>query len=132
MEPAARKALPRSRRLLRHADFQRVYQQGQRHFATHMTVFYWFRAGADAPRIGFTVTRALGGAVVRNRIRRRLREAVRLLRLDERLRADIVVNPKKSLLTAGFTDIQQEVRRAFEIIARRCEARAGSGESGTQ
>lgn len=132
MEPAARKALPRSRRLLRHADFQRVYQQGQRHFAPHMTVFYCIRPDADAPRIGFTVTRALGGAVVRNRIRRRLREAVRLLQPDEKLRADIVVNPKKSLLTADFADIQQEVKRAFEMIARKCETRAGSVESGVQ
>ncbi len=65
---------PRAARLLKHADFDRVYKQGRRHFSSHMTVFYLRQAEGEA-RIGFTVGRVLGGAVVRNRIKRRLREA---------------------------------------------------------
>ena len=70
---------PRSARLLRHADFERVYKQGRRHFAAHMTVFYLRAEQGEGLRIGFTVGRALGGAVERNRMKRRLREAVRAL-----------------------------------------------------
>jgi len=109
---------PRSLRLLRHADFERVYKQGRRHFAAHMTVFYLPRVEATNLRVGFTVGRVLGGAVDRNRMKRRLREAVRLQRPESSLAMDVVINPKKSLLKAGFAEIQQEVARAFAIMQK--------------
>jgi ribonuclease P protein component len=104
--------------LLRHADFERVYAQGRRHFAAHMTVFYLPRAQDGGLRVGFTVGRALGGAVTRNRMKRRLREAVRRCGLAARLPADVVINPKKPLLTAEFSELLQEVERAFAVIER--------------
>ena len=109
---------PRRTRLLRHADFERVYQQGQRHFAAHMTVFYLRRAPGLGPRIGLTVGRTLGGAVERNRMKRRLREAVRLLG-PIGAAVDVVINPKKSLLTAEFRKLQSEIARGFEVIRQR-------------
>ncbi len=109
--------LPKTSRILRHADFERVYKQGKRHFAANMTVFYLERSNDLSARIGFTVGRALGGAVQRNRMRRRLREAVRVHGLPE-APVDIVVNPKKSLLTADFTAVQEQVARAMEVIAK--------------
>jgi ribonuclease P protein component len=109
---------PSSSRLLRHADFERVYKQGKRHFATHMTVFYLGRTEGEGLRIGFTVGRPLGGAVERNRMKRRLREAVRLNRPAESAAVDVVINPKKSLLRADFAAIQKEVTRAFEVIQK--------------
>ncbi len=85
-----------------------------------MTVFYLARPeteGAEAGlRIGFTVGRALGGAVQRNRMKRRLREAVRLNRPTTAPRVDVVINPKKSLLTTDFEAVQNEIRRAFVVI----------------
>jgi ribonuclease P protein component len=100
-----------------------VYKQGRRHFAAHMTVFYLPHAdgggerSASGPRVGFTVSKALGGAVVRNRMKRRLREAVRLHGLIPAA-VDVVINPKKSLLAAGFDDLQTEVGRAFDVIEK--------------
>ena len=110
---------PRSGRLLRHSDFERVYKQGRRHFSTHMTVFYLRRAEGEGLRVGFTVGRALGGAVVRNRMKRRLREAVRLSRPSPGPSADVVINPKKSLATAPFAGLLVEVDRAFEVITQK-------------
>ncbi len=112
-----RRRFPRGSRLLRHADFQRVYKDGRRHFAAHMTVFYLFRAEGGA-RVGFTVGRALGGAVVRNRMKRRLREAVRNHLAALAVPVDVVINPKKSLLTAEFAALLGEVAQAFEKISR--------------
>ncbi len=111
-----RAKFPPSLRLLRHADFERVYKQGRRHFAAHMTVFYLPRAENTNLRVGFTVGRVLGGAVDRNRMKRRLREAVRLQRPENFAGVDVVINPKKSLLKAEFKDIEQEIARAFALI----------------
>jgi len=120
--------VPSVARLLRHADFERVYKQGKRHFASHMTVFYLRRAEGMAPakgiRIGFTVGRVLGGAVDRNRMKRRLREAVRLQQSVPTVAFDVVVNPKKSLRTTDFANLLNEVRRAFEVIEKSAEKRA--------
>lgn len=139
VEPRSGKAsFPRSARLLRHADFERVYKLGQRHFSTCMTVFYRQRQeanGAKGPatsglRIGFTVGRALGGAVQRNRMKRRLREAVRLTRPGVGPGADVVINPKRAVLTIEFADVVSEVRRAFEVIERKLEGKAMKDRSG--
>ena len=92
-----------------------------------MTVFYLDRQSAESARVpalpglrvGFTVGRALGGAVQRNRMKRRLREAVRLTRPAPGVSADVVINPKKVLLTASFDGILNEVRQAFVVIDKR-------------
>jgi ribonuclease P protein component len=121
--------LPRAARLLKHADFERVYKQGRRHFSSHMTVFYLRQANASSQgavpeksaRVGFTVGRVLGGAVERNRIKRRLREAVRLRRsvLKGAGAVDVVINPKKSVLTLEFSVVLEEVGRALDVIAKK-------------
>jgi ribonuclease P protein component len=114
-----------SMRLLRHADFERVYKKGRRHFAAHVTVFYLAREQGAGLRIGFTVGKVLGGAVVRNRMKRRLREAVRLHWPEVLIPADIVINPKKSLLKVEFSELGNEISRAFEVIQKSVEKRSG-------
>jgi ribonuclease P protein component len=111
---------------LRHADFERVYKQGKRHFSASMTVFYLSRQESKANieiapglRVGFTVGRALGGAVQRNRMKRRLREAVRMTRPVPGPTADVVINPKKALLSTDFDAVLNEVRQAFVVIEKK-------------
>lgn len=124
---ASRKLAPRfpkASKLLRHTDFQRVYKQGRRHFAAHMTVFYLRREPGAGPRVGLTVGRVLGGAVQRNRIKRRLREAVRHHLASLALAVDVVINPKKSARVAEFAVLNDEVARAFQVIADKESRRA--------
>ena len=86
-----------------------------------MTVFYLRRPGEPGTgnlRIGFTVGKAMGGAVQRNRIKRRLREAVRMSGLGLEVPADVVINPKRSLLTADFHALQGEIGSALQAIER--------------
>jgi len=111
-----RAVFPRSARLLRHSDFERVYKLGRRHFTAHMTLFYLSRESGKGLRVGFTVGRNLGSAVERNSMKRRLREALRLQAVFDAGRFDVVINPKKSLLNADFAEFRNEVSRAFEII----------------
>ncbi len=119
-QPAVREGatFPRAARLLRHADFERVYKQGRRHFSSHMTVFYLRQPEGNA-RVGFTVGRVLGGAVERNRIKRRLRETVRQRRAILTGPVDVVINPKKSVLKVEFPILLEEIGRAFDAIARK-------------
>jgi ribonuclease P protein component len=89
-----------------------------------MTVFYLRREGEPGGsnlRIGFTVGKVLGGAVQRNRMKRRLREAVRLTGFTPGVAADVVINPKRSLLTADFGVVQSEIAKAFQAIERSIE-----------
>jgi ribonuclease P protein component len=118
---------PKSAHLLKHADFQRVYQDGKRHFSGNLTTFYLRRHGAGEAsrvRVGFTVGKVLGGAVERNRIRRRTREAVRyhlndLNGISDSV--DIILHPKKSVLGLGFSVLSEEVAKAFQVVKKNVE-----------
>ena len=109
---------PRSARLLKHADFQVVYQEGKKHFSGNMTVFYRWRNDSTGPRVGFTVGKVLGGAVQRNRIRRRMRAAVQrhLGRLAVPL--DVVMHPRKPVLNMDFDRLESEVEQIFTTIGK--------------
>jgi ribonuclease P protein component len=117
--PRLGKTNPRRGRLLRHADFERVYKLGRRHFSANITVFYLGREDGNGMRVGFTVGRALGGAVDRNRMKRRLRESVRLCRPAASPAVDVVINPKKSVRTLEFSVLLSEVGRAFGVIVQK-------------
>jgi ribonuclease P protein component len=69
---------------------------------------------AGGPRIGFTTPRALGKAVVRNRIRRRVREAVRLHLEQLSPEWSIVFNPRRKAMEAPLPDLEREVQRLFQ------------------
>jgi ribonuclease P protein component len=69
------------------------------------------------PRFGFTVTKKLGGAVLRNRIRRRLKEALRRLpALSVRPGHDYVIVAQPAALTEDFAELQQQIRKAVADI----------------
>jgi len=76
------------------------------------------RKTPEGPRVGFTVPRSVGKAVERNRIKRRMREAVRLQLWKLGPRWDIVFNARRAVLEAPFKDLEREVDRVF----RRCNA----------
>jgi len=103
--------------LLRSSDFRRVYEHGAKFSGPLFTAFLLKKADADGSRVGFTLPRALGKAVRRNRIRRRLREAVRLELARLAPEWDIVINPRRGLLDASWDNIRREVER----LMSRCE-----------
>jgi ribonuclease P protein component len=119
-------------RLRKHADYQRVYKAGRKQFGRQMTYFFALRdveaatrSETAGPRIGLTVPKALGKAVVRNRIKRRLREAVRGALPLLAAPVDIVLHPKRSVLETEFAVIAREVQTIFRSVQAAAEKRAG-------
>ena len=100
---------PRSARLLRRGEFERVYREGRRRSSKQFVVFAR-RTEPDAPaRFGTSVKKAVGGAVVRNRIRRRVREIVRLHRSEVPPGWDIVIHPRATVAKAEFAALATEL-----------------------
>lgn len=85
-------------RLTRSAEFERVYRQGRSCANRHLVLYTFPNAAVDEPRVGFSVSRKVGGAVQRNRVKRVLREAV--TELGDRLPAgsDVVIVARADVL----------------------------------
>jgi ribonuclease P protein component len=110
-------AFPRESRILRTADFRAVYDHGTRIATPLFAAFCLARPEpGPTPRLGLTVPRAVGKAVARNRIKRRMREVFRLHRAEIHPRWDIVLNPRRAALDAEWPEIE----RAFAKVIQKC------------
>jgi ribonuclease P protein component len=135
---------PAQARIQRSADFRAVYDNGIRLSGPLFTAFCLSRAdeaeaapaaahsgGApdldkkpvpcrekrESARLGITIPRAVGKSVVRNRIKRRIRELFRLHRSEIAPEWDIVINPRKAAFDATFADLE----RAFQRVIEKCK-----------
>jgi ribonuclease P protein component len=105
-----------TQRIRRHADFQDVYANGTRVSGRYCTLFLRPNQLAVG-RLGIAATKKLGGAVVRNRAKRLIREVFR--RNDIAPGYDIVVVPRRELLGANLTALEAEYRNTVERRLRR-------------
>jgi len=110
----AAQGLPVDRKLRRRSQFQHVFDSGRR---THGRLFTVIAApsGAASTRLGIVASRKLGGAVVRNRAKRLIREVFRTTVYPSRP-VDLVIIPKNALLLADV----EGVRREYQALLRRC------------
>jgi ribonuclease P protein component len=104
---------PTSARILRAADFRKTYNEGTRFTGRCFAAFCLRveRQRSDGPRLGFTVPRAFGKAVLRNRVKRRIREALRVRLPEVAPEWDIVINPRRPAIAAPVAELQREVDR---------------------
>ncbi len=101
-------------RLTSAADFRRTYSEGKRGSTRTIVAHVRLSDEERSARIGITTARGLGGAVERNRVKRRLREAVRVLRDELRPGTDVVFVGGSGAPTLQFQDMVDSMRRALE------------------
>jgi ribonuclease P protein component len=118
-------AFPRTRRLGKRAEFRRTYDEGKKLAGRHLVLF--FRSTeARGLRLGLTVTRHVGNSVVRNRIRRRLREIYRrevrqILDGNRWFCADLVVNVRPGATGVDLDALAEDFTRLARRVGERAE-----------
>jgi ribonuclease P protein component len=99
-----------------------LQRAGGRLRSPQFVVFYCAN-GSERSRFGISVKKALGGAVVRNRIRRRIREILRLNYLEIPSGWDMVMHPRRSVANSEFTSLQAELIGLLRTIRSGAERR---------
>jgi ribonuclease P protein component len=130
-EPAGRTGFPRAARILSPNDFARVFAI-RRSAASGPLVLYACPAavGTQPARLGLSVSRRIGNAVVRNRWKRRLREAFRQVRSLLPAGNDFVIVVRSGSTPAGATGARQ-VEEMIGDLAARVVARPGYAAAAT-
>ena len=100
--------------LKKNSDFRRLYKSGKS-VANRLLVLYIRRNGRGTNRVGITVTTKLGGAVQRNRVRRRIREIYRLNAQSLQLGYDIVIVARVRARYAAYAELE---RSFFDCASR--------------
>jgi ribonuclease P protein component len=116
-------------RLRKHADYQLVYKAGRKQFSMQIACFHAIRpadrrSDTPGPRIGLTVPKALGKAVDRNRIKRRMREAVRANLPLLASPVDVILHPRRSVIALDFLQLKREVAQIFRSVQAACDRAA--------
>ncbi len=111
-QQAARRPMEKRYRLTHSADFCRVREHGQS-WAQPLLVLSAGRNGLDVTRFGFVVSRRVGSAVVRNRVRRRLREVVRRHQAEFPTGWDVVLVARPAIAQAAFAEIERALVQAL-------------------
>ena len=111
-------------RLSRSADFERVYRQGRSHANRWLVLYAFPRGGEDSPRLGLSVSRKVGGAVDRNKVKRLLREAFDRQAQPLAAGHDVVLVARPDMLDLAEREGLDGVARALEELV----AKAGLEE----
>jgi ribonuclease P protein component len=110
--PAVSEGFTRDDRLRKRREFEECYASGVRVSGRHIQLF--LLGGESRPRLGVSVSRRVGSSVVRNLVRRRLREIFRRSRPLFGIRAArVVVNARPTAASASFSELAEDYRSAL-------------------
>ena len=117
MASTTREGFPRQRRIVRASDYRTAYSAGRK---VHSERFVLFgrENGLDHHRLGITVSRKVGCAVVRNHIKRLFREVFRRVSAEISNHLDLVVNAKRGCAEASYGELRVEFLAAVRRISR--------------
>ena len=108
----AHEGFPKEYRISRSSDYQTIYNSGRK-VHSESFVLFGLANGIEHHRLGVTVSRRIGNAVVRNRVKRRLREIFRRSCDNIPHHFDFVVNAKRQCATVSFRTLREEFQAAM-------------------
>ena len=126
------RGLPRTRRLRKRADYQRIYRNGIRVVGRFVVLFADVGSLAKN-RLGITASRKIGSAVIRNRCKRRIRELFRLNR--SRLphgNIDVVMNARRGCAEVSWQEVQRDYARCLARLKQILEEKPQGEPTGTK
>lgn len=113
-------SFPKSSRILKKLEYKRVLDSGSKVICHELVVF---AIKSNSPRLGLIVSRKVGNAVTRNRVKRYLREA---FRQEPNLRPwDIVVIARHNVANSDFKCVSRSLARSLERLKKKLEPRLG-------
>ena len=111
--------LPREHRLVSGEDFRQATRQGRRAGTRTLVAHLWVTDGSGSPaRVGFVVSKAVGPAVIRNRVKRRLRHLARERLTSLPGSAVLVVRALPAAADASYDDLGRDLDSVLERIGR--------------
>jgi ribonuclease P protein component len=116
-------------RLSRSADFDRVFRHGRSHAGRELVLYVFPRGESDAPRLGLSVSRKVGGAVQRNQVKRLLREAFALESGRLPAGTDVVVVARHEANALAEREGLAGMRRALSQLVDRVAGAASESDS---
>lgn len=108
---------PHRVRIVRSADYRKLYREGRK-IHSERFVLFGLKNKLGHPRLGLTVSRKVGGAVVRNRVKRLFREIFRRSSSEIPSQFDIVVNAKSGCAGASYLDLRVEFIASAQRLCR--------------
>jgi len=111
MEAAAAPTLPRSQRVRKRSQFQAIQGKGKKLHTDNFLVLVLPQKVPSAPRLGITVSKKVGGAVQRNRVKRLVREAFRRKKTLFPRGLDVVFVAKRTAVGAEFDQVVREIEK---------------------
>jgi ribonuclease P protein component len=108
---------PHSVRIVKSADYRTVYREGRKVHSEKFVLFA-LKNKAGHHRLGITVSRKIGGAVIRNRIKRLFREIFRKSSAELPSQYDIVVNAKSGCAGASYIELREEFLASVRRFCR--------------
>ncbi|NLN14591.1 MAG: ribonuclease P protein component [Tissierellia bacterium] len=101
-------------RLRKNMEFKRVYDQGRNYWNRNL-ILYVRKNDLNETRVGFTITKKIGNSVVRNKIRRRMREIYRLNFHNLKAGYDLVFITKKNVVDLSFKELESSMLHIMKI-----------------
>ena len=116
MDKVKTERFPHSNRIVRTVDYKTIYKVGKKIHSERFVLFYRKNEIGHC-RLGMTVSRKIGCAVIRNRTKRLFREIFRKTSEEIPGNLDIIINAKSGCVSAGFNELREEFIAAAKKAA---------------